>query len=74
MNHRINRRQFLKSASLISICAISTGAMISPATAIEPVTQPSTNPATLGVSLNTYSFNKLLLDDLLLPRLSQAAR
>jgi sugar phosphate isomerase/epimerase len=67
MNHAINRRQFLKSASLLSICAISIGAIAGSASAVDPATQPSTKPATLGVSLNTYSFNKLLLDDLAKP-------
>jgi sugar phosphate isomerase/epimerase len=63
MNHPINRRQFLKRASILSLSGIAISPFLkSNLTAAETI-----RPAAPGVSLNAYCFNKLLLDDLAHP-------
>lgn len=63
MDQHISRREFIRRASAISACGIAFGSLsISNLSAAD-----APKPATLGVSLNAYSFNKLLLDDLAHP-------
>jgi sugar phosphate isomerase/epimerase len=52
MNARYNRRTFIKQASLLSLCAAAGG----------PLAEAAAAGNTLKVSLNAYSFNKLLND------------
>jgi sugar phosphate isomerase/epimerase len=61
MNHQHSRRGFIKAASTMAICAAG-GIPQTTALAQEPVTRPG-GPA-LKTSLNAYSFNKLLNDQL----------
>jgi sugar phosphate isomerase/epimerase len=63
MDQHINRRQFLGRASALAVCGGAIGSLVTSGRA----RAQSTKPATLGVSLNAYSFNKLLLDDLAKP-------
>jgi sugar phosphate isomerase/epimerase len=56
MNHQYTRRDFIKSASLFSLCAATVGMGCVSAEAEQ------TGGAALKTSLNAYSFNKLLND------------
>lgn len=61
MNQRTNRRDFLKAASALTLCAAS-GLPALPASAQEPI--PRVGSPSLKISLNAYSFSKLLNDQI----------
>jgi sugar phosphate isomerase/epimerase len=63
MNQHINRRQFLKRASLLPLCGMAVGSLMTS----KPAAAQASRPTTFGVSLNAYSFNKFLLADLANP-------
>jgi len=60
MNQQVDRRQFLKRASMLSLCGMAAGLLLKP----QRAAAAAAAPANLGVSLNAYCFNKLLLDEL----------
>ena len=60
MNEEHSRRSFLKHASLLPFCAAATVAGELPAAARPPI--PRIGGVSLKVSLNAYSFSKLLND------------
>ena len=62
MKHQITRRDFVKSGSLLSLCAAGIGLDSIPALAGEPVKR--VGGASLKISCNAYSFGKLLNDQL----------
>jgi sugar phosphate isomerase/epimerase len=62
MNHKINRRSFLKGASLLPIGAAGIGLGTISATATEPIKRAGSS--SLKISCNAYSFAKLLNDQL----------
>lgn len=63
MNHCLDRRDFLKSASLLPLCAASAlGLAGTSARAIEPIKR--CGGPMLKISLNAYSFARLLNDNL----------
>jgi sugar phosphate isomerase/epimerase len=67
VNDQVNRRQFLKGVSLLSLCGMATGSLRSALLMAEEPGRPATRPAiaaALKVSLNAYSFNKLLNDNI----------
>src|ERR1035437_1728826 len=63
MNKKFNRRDFIKGASLLPLCAAGIGLGTVSAMAIEPIKRAG--GSTLKVSCNAYSFAKLLNDQLL---------
>jgi sugar phosphate isomerase/epimerase len=63
MNQRINRRQFLKGASALTLGGTAVGSLLSS----RVFAADAPKPGILGVSLNAYCFNKPLLDDLAKP-------
>src|SRR4051812_7319091 len=62
MNHEHSRRNFLKRASLLPLYAAAAGCSALPALASEPIKR--VGGCSLKVSLNAYSFAKLLNDQL----------
>ncbi len=63
MNYELNRRDFLKSASLLPLCSATSLALSpSPAQGMEPIKRRG-GPM-LKISLNAYSFARLLNDNL----------
>jgi sugar phosphate isomerase/epimerase len=62
MNNKFNRRDFLKSASVLPLCAAGIGLGTVSAMAIEPIKRAG--GSALKVSCNAYSFAKLLNDQL----------
>lgn len=61
MNQRTNRRDFLKAASAFTLCAAGAIPAL-PALAQQPI--PRVGGASLKISLNAYSFSKLLNDQI----------
>jgi len=64
MNHKFNRRDFIKSASVLPLCAaagVGLGSLVSRA---DPVADQKSKAGDLKVSLNAYSFNKMLNDNI----------
>src|SRR3954469_14191264 len=59
MNEAHSRRSFLKHASLLPLCAVSIAGEL-PATGKPPIAR--VGGASLKISLNAYSFSKLLND------------
>jgi len=67
MNDQVNRRQFLKGASILPLCGMAVSlrsALLMAEEPGRPATRPATAAAAPKVSLNAYSFNKLLNDHL----------
>jgi sugar phosphate isomerase/epimerase len=62
MNHNVNRRDFIKGASLLPLTAAGIGWGAASAMAIEPIQR--VGGSALKVSCNAYSFAKLLNDQL----------
>lgn len=62
MNNKFNRRDFIKSASVLPLCAAGIGLGTVSAMAIEPIKRAG--GSALKVSCNAYSFAKLLNDQL----------
>ena len=63
MNDRLNRRNFLKSASLLPLCAATgLGAGAAASSAAEPIKR--CGGPMLKISLNAYSFARLLNDNI----------
>jgi len=62
MKNKFNRRDLLKGASLLSLCAAGIGLRTVPALALEPIKRGG--GAALKISCNAYSFAKLLNDQL----------
>src|SRR5947207_10385837 len=58
MNNEVNRQDFIKSASLLPLCAAGVGLGTASARAIEPIKRVGNSA--LKVSCNAYSFAKLL--------------
>jgi sugar phosphate isomerase/epimerase len=62
MNHEHSRRTFLKHASLLPLCAAAASAGVLPVLANEPIKR--VGGCSLKISLNAYSFARLLNDQL----------
>lgn len=62
MNNQLTRRDFIKSASVLPLCAAGIGLGTVSAMAFEPIKR--VGASALKVSCNAYSFNKLLNDHL----------
>src|SRR5438552_17926033 len=62
MNHQPSRRNFLKTASVAAFCAAGGGISQVPAIAQKPIER--VGGPSLKVSLNAYSFGKLLNDQI----------
>ena len=58
MNHQYSRRSFLKSASILPLCAAGIGLGTVSALAVEPIKR--VGGSSLKVSCNAYSFAKQL--------------
>lgn len=59
MNHHHSRRDFIKRVSVLPFCAAVVGGL--PACAADP---PAKSAGALKISLNAYSFNKMLNDNI----------
>lgn len=62
MNNKLNRRDFIKSASVLPLCAAGIGLGTVSAMAFEPIKRAG--GSALKVSCNAYSFGKLLNEHL----------
>jgi sugar phosphate isomerase/epimerase len=64
MNNQFNRRSFIKSAALLPLCASVGAGLGSLVSFAEPAAEKKSKAGDLKVSLNAYSFNKMLNDNI----------